>query len=225
MMGAGLTRRGIVLATGAAALASRARAADGPLVRIGVLTDLSGPYSDSTGGGSVLGAQMAAEDAMAAWPGLRVEVVSADMENKPDVGVSVARRWFDREGIHALVDVPNSAVALAVAGIAQDKNGVALFSGAGTSELTGRACGPNHIQWTHDTYGIPSAVTRAVVKNGGTSWFFIAANYTFGAALERDSRRFVEAAGGTVVGSVRFPFPRRPTSRNTCSRPRRAGPR
>ena len=206
MIPTGLPRR-TLLAAAAAALPGAARAADAPVVRIGVLTDLSGPYSDNTGAGSVLGARMAAEDAMAAWPGLHVDIVSGDMENKPDVGVTVARRWFDRDDVHAVVDVPNSAVALAVAGLAREKNRVALFSGAGTSELTGRACGPNHIQWTHDTYGIPSAVTRAVVRNGGTSWFFIAANYTFGAALEADSRRFVEEAGGTVLGSVRFPFP------------------
>ncbi len=208
MTGASLPRRGILL--GGAAMAAVpwcARAADTPTVRIGVLTDMSGPYSDSTGVGSVLGARMAAEDAMAAWPGLRVEVVSGDMENKPDIGVGLARRWFDQDGIHAVVDVPNSAVALAVAGLAREKNRVALFSGAGTSELTGRSCGPNHIQWTHDTYGIPSAVTRAVVKNGGTSWFFITANYTFGTALEGDSRRFVDNAGGTVLGGARFPFP------------------
>lgn len=193
-------------AMGAALLPWRARA-QGPVIRIGVLTDMSGPYADSTGTGSVLGARMAAEDAMAAHPGLRVEVVSGDMQDKPDVGVSVARQWFDREGVSAVVDVPNSAVALAVAGLARDKNRVALFSGAASSELTGRACGPNHIQWTHDTYGTSSAVTKAVVRGGGTSWFFISANYAFGVALEGDSRRSVEAAGGKVVGSVRYPFP------------------
>jgi branched-chain amino acid transport system substrate-binding protein len=208
MTGTALSRRGVLAAAAAAAVAPSGSAAElPPTVRIGVLTDLSGPYSDSTGTGSVLATQMAAEDAMAAWPGLRVEVISGDMENKPDVGVGLARRWFDQNGVHAVVDVPNSAVALAVAGLAREKNRAALFSGAATSELTGRACGPNHIQWTQDTYGIPSAVTRAVVKDGGTSWFFITANYTFGAALEADSRRFVEAAGGTVLGGVRFPFP------------------
>lgn len=202
-----LTRRTALLGAGAAALPWSARAADAHSVKIGVLTDLSGPYSDNTGTGSVLGAQMAAEDAMAAWPGLKVEVISGDMENKPDVGVGVARRWFDQNGVHAVVDVPNSAVALALAGLAKEKNRAALYSGAGTSELTGKACGPNHIQWTHDTYGLPNAITRAVIKNGGTSWFFIAANYTFGAALEGDSRRFVEADGGTVLGTARYPFP------------------
>jgi branched-chain amino acid transport system substrate-binding protein len=202
-----VSRRAVLAGAAATVLPYTSSRAEDGVIRIGVLTDMSGPYADSTGPGSVLGATMAAEDAMAAYPGLRVEVVAGDMENKPDVGVSLARRWFDRENISAVVDVPNSAVALAVASLAREKNRVALFSGAGTSELTGRACGPNHIQWTHDTYGIPSAVTKAVVHSGGGSWFFISANYTFGAALEADSRRSVESVGGTVLGSVRYPFP------------------
>lgn len=202
-----ISRRAVLAAAAGASLPSGARAADTPVIRLGVLTDMSGPYSDTTGAGSVLGARMAAEDMMAVDPSLRVEIVAGDMQNKPDVGMSVARQWFDRDDVSAIVDVPNSAVALSVAGLAREKNRVALFSGAASSELTGRACGPNHIQWTHDTYGIPAAVIKAVVSRGGTSWFFIAANYTFGAALEADSHRFVEAAGGTVLGSVRYPFP------------------
>ncbi|MFL5252173.1 MAG: ABC transporter substrate-binding protein [Rhodopila sp.] len=202
-----ISRRAILTATAGASLPWRARAAERPVLRLGVLTDLSGPYSDTTGAGSVLGARMAAEDAMAADPSLTIEIVAGDMQNKPDVGMSIARQWIDREDVSAIIDVPNSAVALAVAGLAREKNRVALFSGAATSELTGGACGPNHIQWTHDTYGIPNAVIKAVVGQGGTSWFFVAANYTFGAALEADSRRFVERAGGTVLGSVRYPFP------------------
>lgn len=200
-------RRAVLLSAGAVAVSGRARAATKPVIRIGVLTDMSGPYSDSTGGGSVLATRMAAEDAMAAYPEITVEIVAGDMQNKPDVGLSVVQQWFDREDVSAVVDVPNSAVALALTGVTRDRNRVALLSSSGTSELTGRSCGPNHIQWTHDTYGIPSAVTKAVVARGGTSWFFITPNYTFGTALEADSRHFVEAAGGTVLGNARYPFP------------------
>ena len=202
-----IARRAVLLSAGAAAVSGRARAATKPLIRIGVLTDMSGPYSDSTGAGSVLATRMVAEDAMAAFPDITVEIVASDMQNKPDVGLSIVQQWFDREDISAVVDVPNSAVALALTGVTRDRNRVALLSSTGTSELTGRSCGPNHIQWTHDTYGIPSAVTKAVVARGGTSWFFITPNYTFGTALEADSRRFVEAAGGTVLGNARYPFP------------------
>lgn len=201
-----LSRRAALVGA-AAALSAPARAAPKPLIRIGVLTDMSGPYSDSTGVGSVLATRMAAEDAMAAYPDITVEVVAGDMQNKPDVGLSVVQQWFDREDVSAVVDVPNSAVALALTGITRERNRVALLSSSGTSELTGRSCGPNHIQWTHDTYGIPSAVTKAVVARGGTSWFFITPNYTFGTMLEADSRRFVLGAGGTVVGDARYPFP------------------
>jgi branched-chain amino acid transport system substrate-binding protein len=121
--------------------------------------------------------------------------------------LSITQQWFDRDGISAVVDVPNSAVALALTGVTRDRNRVALLSSTGTSEITGKSCGPNHIQWTHDTYGIPSAVAKAVVARGGTSWFFITPNYTFGTALEADTRRFVEGDGGTISGSVRYPFP------------------
>ena len=203
-----ISRRAVLTAAaGIAASSTRARSATKPVIRIGVLSDMSGPYADSSGPGSVLGARMAAEDAMRDFPDITVEIVVGDMENKPDIGVGIARRWFDREDIAAIVDVPQSAVALAIVGLAQDKNRVGLFSSAGTSELTGRACGPNHIHWTHDSYGIPSAVTKAVIKTGGDTWFFITPNYAFGTALEQDSRRFVEAAGAKVLGNVTYPFP------------------
>ena len=204
-----LGRRGLLggAVAGAVMSSARARAADKPVIRIGVLSDMNGPYADSSGPGSVLGARMAAEDAMRDFPDIAVEIVVGDMENKPDIGVGIARRWFDREGVAAIVDVPQSAVALGVAGLAREKNRVGLFSSAGTSELTGRACGPNHIHWTHDSYCIPSAVTKAVIRTGGDSWFFITPNYAFGTALERDSRHFVEAAGAKVLGSVTYPFP------------------
>ena len=209
-MSTGIIDRRGVLAGGAAlatGLGARAARSQGRPIRIGVLTDLAGPYADSTGAGSVLGARMAAEDAMAAYPAMPIEILSGDLLHKPDVGLAIARQWFDREDVAAIVDVPNSAIALGVATLAREKNRVALYSGAGTSELTGKACGPNHIHWTHDTYGIPSALTKAIIARGGTSWFFITPNYSFGTALEADSRHFVEAAGGTVLGSVRFPFP------------------
>jgi branched-chain amino acid transport system substrate-binding protein len=204
-----ISRRTILAgaAAGAVVSATRTRAATKPVIRIGVLSDMSGPYADSSGPGSVLGARMAAEDAMRDFPDVTVEIVVGDMLDKPDIGVGIARRWFDQDGVAAIVDVPQSAVALAVAGLAREKNRVGLFSSAGTSELTGKACGPNHIHWTHDSYGIPSAVTKAVIKTGGDSWFFITPNYAFGTALESDSRHFVEQAGAKVLGSVTYPFP------------------
>ncbi|RVT89624.1 ABC transporter substrate-binding protein [Rhodovarius crocodyli] len=202
-----LTERRTLL-TGGAALAAlpaipMARAQANTL-RIGVLTDISGTYRDPTGPGSV----SCTEQAVAEFQGrgLNVEVLRADHQNRPDVGANIARQWFD-QGVDAIVDVPTSSVALAINQIAREKNKVFLNSGAATSDLTGPACSPNTVHWTYDTYMLAKSTGGALTRSGGDSWFFITADYAFGHALQRDATSFIEAAGGRVAGSVRYPFP------------------
>jgi len=184
---------------------ARAQSAAGT-VRLGVLTDISGPFSDLAGQGSVLATRQAAQEAEAAL-GLRVEVLVADHQNRPDIASNIARQWFDRDGVDAIIDVPASSAALAVAGIAREKNKVFLASSAGTSELTGAQCNANTVQWTYDTWMLTNSTCRALVAEGGDSWFFLVADYAFGHAMEADGKRFIEAAGGRVLGSARYPFP------------------
>jgi len=184
---------------------ARAQSAAGT-VRLGVLTDISGPFSDLAGQGSVLATRQAAQEAEAAL-GLRVEVLAADHQNRPDIASNIARQWFDRDGVDAIIDVPASSAALAVAGIAREKNKVFLASSAGTSELTGAQCNANTVQWTYDTWMLTNSTCRALVAEGGDSWFFLVADYAFGHAMEADGKRFIEAAGGRVLGSARYPFP------------------
>ncbi len=193
-------------ALAAAALPVRARA-EAPVLRLGVLTDLSGPYRDTAGPGSVAGAKQAAEEAMAALPGMTVEVVQADHQNKPDIGAGIARQWFDQGGVDAVIDVPNSAVGLAVAQVAQEKDKVFLITGAGSAELTGGHCAPTSVHWTFDTYMLSRSNGGALVEAGRKSWFFVTADYAFGHALQRDATAFIEQAGGRVVGAVAYPFP------------------
>jgi len=188
----------------AAPLPLRAQAA--PL-RIGVLTDISGPYSDNTGQGSAVAARLAIEDYQRDHPGFRAEVVIADFQNRAEVGLNIARGWYDREDVDLVLDVPNSAIALAVANLAREKNKVAVFTGAATSDLTGKACGPNHLHWVYDTWSQAHTTATALVAEGGDSWFFITADYAFGHAVERDTSAFVRAAGGRVLGSARYPCP------------------
>ena len=176
-------------------------------VKVGVMNDRSGVYADITGEGSVVAARMAAEDFAAVDKGVTVEIVSADHQNRPDVGSTVARQWYDRDGVDVIVDVPTSSVALAVNTITKEKNKVFLNSGAATSDLTGSACSPNTIHWTYDTYMLGKGTGGAMVAAGGNTWFFITADYAFGHALERDTTGFINAAGGRVLGSVRTPFP------------------
>jgi branched-chain amino acid transport system substrate-binding protein len=173
-------------------------------IRIGVITDMSGLYRDTTGPGSVALTQQAVQDFGSR--GFNVEVLQADHQNKPDVGANLARQWFD-QGVDAIVDLPTSSVALAVNQIAREKNKVHLNSGAATSDLTGAQCSPNTVHWTYDTYMLAKSTGAAVVRTGGDSWFFITADYAFGHALERDTANFVRAQGGQVLGSVRYPFP------------------
>jgi branched-chain amino acid transport system substrate-binding protein len=174
-------------------------------VRIGVLNDMSSVYADFQGPGSVLAAQMAVED-FAKTSKRKVEVLSADHQNKPDVGSAIARRWFDTEGVDMIVDLPNSAVALAVSDIATEKNKVAIGSGAGTALLTGAKCSPNFVHWTYDTWANGHALARGVLDAGGKSWFFITADYAFGHDLEKQASDEVTRSGGSILGSVRHPL-------------------
>ena len=205
-----LTRRSL-LATAAAmpapALFTGARAQAVPTLKIGCLTDMSGPYKDLAGPGAIAALNQALEEYGVSGKGMKVEVLSADHLNKPDVGATVARQWFDRDGVDLIVEVANSGVALAVAGVAKEKNKVYLNSGAATSDLTGSACNANTIHWVYDTYMLAKSTGGAMVKTGGDSWFFITADYAFGKALQRDTTEFVTGAGGKVLGSVAYPFP------------------
>ena len=202
-----LSRRNLLAATSAAALlpALRARAQQ-PTLKIGVLTDLSGPYQDTTGQTGVVCAQQAVQD-FAGSHGLAVELISADHQNKADIGAGIARQWFDRDGVDMILDVPNSAVALAVNGVAREKNKVFIASGAASTSLTGDQCSPNTVQWTYDTYMLAHSTGGALVKTGGTDWFFIGADYTFGHLLAQDAASVVTAAGGKVAGSAFYPSP------------------
>jgi len=176
-------------------------------VKLGVLNDRSGVYSDLTGEGSVIAARMAVEDFKATEKGIKVDVVAADHQNKPDIGASIARQWYDQEGVDVILDVPTSSVALAINGIAREKNKILINSGGGTSDLTGSQCSPNTVHWTYDTWALANGTGGAMVKRGGDTWFFVTADYAFGHALERDTSALVTKAGGKIVGTVRHPFP------------------
>jgi branched-chain amino acid transport system substrate-binding protein len=193
---------GTALALGAAGAAS----ADDKVVKVGVLTDQSGLYADLSGPGSTLAAQMAIEDSGLTAKGWKIDLISGDHQNKPDIGTSIARQWFDVDKVDVILDVPNSGVALAVNNVVKEKNGVYINSGAATSDLTNAQCSPNTVHWTYDTYMLAHATGQALVKAGGDTWFFITADYAFGAALERDTSAVVTANGGKVVGSVKHPL-------------------
>jgi branched-chain amino acid transport system substrate-binding protein len=176
-------------------------------VKIGVMNDRSGLYADLTGEGSVVAARMAAEDFDVEGKGWNIEFVSADHQNKPDVASTIARTWYDEDGVDVIVDVPTSSAALAVNQITREKNKVFLISGAASSALTGDQCSPNTIHWTYDTWALANGTGRAMVQAGGDTWFFLTADYAFGHALEQDTAAVVEATGGKVLGAVRHPFP------------------
>jgi branched-chain amino acid transport system substrate-binding protein len=201
-------RNWLTLISGAllASLWSLGVLADDKIVKIGVLTDLSSLYADLGGPGSILAAQMAVEDSGLTSKGWTIDVISGDHQNKPDIGVGIARKWFDEDKVDVIADVPNSGVALAVAAVVKEKNGVYLNSGAASSDLTGRACTPNTVHWTYDTYTLANGTGKAVVKAGGDTWFFITADYAFGHALQRDTSAVVEANGGKILGSVNVPL-------------------
>jgi branched-chain amino acid transport system substrate-binding protein len=198
--------RTLALAALASALMAGTAMAD-TSVKIGVLNDRSGIYADLAGEGSVIAAQMAVEDFKAAEKGITVEIISADHQNKPDVASTIARQWYDQDGVDVIVDVPTSSAALAVNDVTREKNKVFINSGAATSDLTGSKCSPNTVHWTYDTWALAHGTGSAMVETGGKKWFFLTADYAFGHALERDTIAVVEAAGGEVVGTVRHPFP------------------
>jgi branched-chain amino acid transport system substrate-binding protein len=175
-------------------------------VKVGALSDQSGLYADLGGPGSTLAAQMAIEDSGLTAKGWKIDVISGDHQNKPDIGTAIARQWFDVEKVDVIVDVPNSGVALAVNNVVKEKNGVFINSGAATSDLTNAQCSPNTVHWTYDTYTLAHGTGQALVKAGGDTWFFLTADYAFGAALERDTTAVILANGGKVLGTVKHPL-------------------
>ncbi|MGR3510583.1 MAG: ABC transporter substrate-binding protein [Sulfitobacter sp.] len=198
------------LAISSAALAAMTGApamAQDIAVKLGVLNDRSGIYADLSGEGSVVAARMAVEDFKASEKGMKVEIISADHQNKPDIGSNITRQWFDVDGVNAILDVPTSSVALAVADIAAEKNGVLLNSGAGSTSLTREQCRPTTVHWTYDTAALANGTGAAMTKAGGKKWFFLTADYAFGHSLEENTTKVVEANGGEVVGQVNVPFP------------------
>ena len=200
--------RNVLMGTAAmAALATGPAMAQDINVKLGVLNDRSGVYADLSGEGSVVAAQMAVEDFKAEDKGIHVSIISADHQNKPDIGSSIARKWYDEEGVNAILDVPTSSVALAVADITAEKNRVMINSGAGSTDLTQGQCKPTTIHWTYDTAALANGTGKALTEAGGKKWFFVTADYAFGHSLEENTAKVVEANGGEVVGNVDAPFP------------------
>src|ERR1700741_300075 len=196
----------LLLTTGLPFAAINGARADDKVVKIGALSDQSGLYADLGGPGSTLAAQMAVEDSGLTAKGWKIDIISGDHQNKPDIGTAIARQWFDVDKVDAIVDVPNSGVALAVNNVIKEKNGVYINSGAATSDLTNAQCSPNTVHWTYDTYMLAHTTGQALVKAGGDSWFFLTADYAFGQALDRDTTAVVLANGGKVVGGVKHPL-------------------
>ena len=195
----------LLLGTAIALSVGGVASADDKVVKIGVLSDQSGLYADLAGPGSTLAAQMAIEDSGLKAKGWTIDLVSGDHQNKPDIGTTIARQWFDVDKVDTIVDVPNSGVALAVNNVVKEKNGVYINSGAATSDLTNAQCTPNTVHWTYDTYMLAHATGQALVKAGGDTWFFLTADYAFGQQLEKDATRFINEMGGKVLGGVKHP--------------------
>ncbi len=204
-----LSRRGLLASAALAgtALPTVRSWAQAPKLKIGVLTDLSGPYKDLAGPFAVACAQQAVDEFTAGGHSVGADIISADHQNKPDVGAAIAAQWFDQNGVDLIVEVANSGVALAVAGVTKAKNKVYINSGAATSDLTGSQCNANTIHWAYDTYMLAKSTGGAMVAAGGDSWYFITADYAFGHALQRDTTGFITAAGGKVLGDASYPFP------------------
>lgn len=196
----------LLLTTALTFAAAGVASAQDKTVKIGALSDQSGLYADLGGPGSTVAAQMAVEDSGLAAKGWKIDIISGDHQNKPDIGTAIARQWFDVDKVDVIVDVPNSGVALAVNNVIKEKNGVYINSGAATSDLTNAQCSPNTVHWTYDTYMLAHTTGQALVKAGGDTWFFLTADYAFGAALERDTTAVVTANGGKVIGGVKHPL-------------------
>jgi branched-chain amino acid transport system substrate-binding protein len=204
-----IERRSIFAATGAATLSGlpwrSARAQAANTIKIGLLSDMSGPYRDINGPVSLAATRLAIQEFGAR--GFQVEMISADHQNRPDVALNIARQWYDRDGVDMILNLAASSVALAVAELTREKNKVTIATSTASSDMTGRACTPNSLHWSYDTYMVSKSTGGAAVRAGGDTWFFITADYAFGHALERDTANFVRSAGGRVVGQVRTPFP------------------
>ena len=199
-------KNALIIAALLSLTAGTAAAEDIP-IKIGVLNDRSGVYADLAGEGSVIAAKMAVEDFGADAKGVKVDILSADHQNKPDIASNISRQWIDQDGVDVIADVPTSSAALAVNEVVRQKNKIFLVSGAASSDLTGAKCSPNTVHWTYDTWALAHGTGKAMVEQGGKKWFFITADYAFGQALERDTTAVIKAAGGEVVGSVKHPFP------------------
>jgi branched-chain amino acid transport system substrate-binding protein len=196
-----------IVALGATLLLTPAMsAAQDGMVKIGVLDDMSGPYADNTGPGDLLAVRMAVADFGGSVLGKPIEVISADMQNKVDVGVGIARRWYEQDQVDLIIGIPHSAIALGVVKLAEQANRLVMPTAAATAELTGKACSAHSVHWVYDTYGQGKTIANAIVKQGGDSWFFITVDYAFGIALEQNATEFVKAAGGKVLGSARHPL-------------------
>jgi branched-chain amino acid transport system substrate-binding protein len=191
---------GLVLAAATSALA------DDKVVKIGVLTDMASLYADINGPNTLMAVKMAVEDSGLAAKGWKIDVIGGDHQNKPDVGVGIARQWIDTEKVDIVEDTPNSGVALAVSNLVKEKNSILLNSGAASADLTGKACNANTISYTYDTYMLATGTGKALTKAGGDTWFFLTADYAFGAALERDTTAVVTANGGKVLGGIKHPL-------------------
>jgi branched-chain amino acid transport system substrate-binding protein len=196
----------VLIGTTLALAANGGALAQDKTVKVGALSDQSGLYADLGGPGSTLAAQMAIEDSGLTAKGWKIDLISGDHQNKPDIGTAIARQWFDVDKVDVIVDVPNSGVALAVNNVIKEKNGVYINSGAATSDLTNAQCSPNTVHWTYDTYMLAHTTGQALVKAGGDTWFFLTADYAFGAALERDTTAVILANGGKIIGGVKHPL-------------------
>jgi branched-chain amino acid transport system substrate-binding protein len=196
----------LLLGTALSFAAASGALAQDKTIKIGVLTDNSGLYSDLGGAGSTLAAQMAIEDSGLAGKGWKVDLISADHQNKPDIATSIARQWIDVEKVDIFMDVLNSGVGLAVNNVVKEKNSIMINTGAASSDLTNAQCSPNTIHWVYDTYMLANSTGQALVKSGGDTWYFLTADYAFGHALERDTTAVVVKSGGKVIGSVKHPL-------------------
>jgi branched-chain amino acid transport system substrate-binding protein len=202
-----MCRRLSILAAALLLLAPPAHAALPDTVKIGILNDMNGPFADQSGRGSVVAAQMAAEEFAATQaPGFKLQILSADHQNRPDLGAQIAREWVDQEGVAAIADAVNSAVGLAVNQVMADKHRTFIATNVGTSDLTGKFCQPTTVQWTMDTYAFGNTIARAMLQQGGDTWYFISFDYALGAALERDATATINALHGKVIGSIKHPL-------------------
>jgi branched-chain amino acid transport system substrate-binding protein len=202
-----IPRRGVLTGGLVTAALPRAGWAQSKPIRVGVLTDMVGAYAANTGPGSVAGTKLAIEDFSKLHPDVAVELVSADLQLKPDVAVGIAGDWLDNQGVDLITDVPLSSAAFAIGDMVKAKDKAAIFTGGASADITGTHCGPNHLHWVYDTWSMPHGVVDATVKEGGDTWFFITADYAFGHSLESDAASFVTGAGGKVLGQALAPFP------------------